>query len=98
MDNNGDESPTTATRPSLWQRYRDKRMAHTRDLRQLAIDNRESPRCSKCSIVLGMRPDAPCQVADCPLRCLPLVLQFAESGPLPAPLSVSPSDRRNQAT
>jgi hypothetical protein len=56
-----------ATRLSHWQRYREQRIAHARDLRQLSIANRESPRCSKCTIVIAFRPDTTCHIADCPI-------------------------------
>ncbi len=73
---NNNASPTATP----WARYRDARLAHARELQQLAAAMRDAPRCAKCSIVLAMRPDDPCRIADCPLtpRVTPSAMGEAE--------------------
>ncbi len=50
-----------------WAKYRDARIAHARELQQLAAAYRDAPRCAKCQIVISLRPDEACCIADCPL-------------------------------
>lgn len=74
MSNNG--SP--AAKP--WARYRDRRLAHARELHQLATVCRETPRCSRCSIVIDLKPVGPCHVAACPLMpCTAIALPKSEN-------------------
>ena len=66
--NNKHNAPTTPSTTTPWYRYRDQRMAHTRELRQLAIHSQGAPRCGRCEIVLEFRPAGePCRIAQCPL-------------------------------
>jgi len=60
-------SNTTSPAVKPWTRYRDRRLAHTRELQALAVACREEPRCSACSIVIDLKPVGPCHVAKCPL-------------------------------
>ena len=50
-----------------WAKYRLARIAHARELQQLAAAYRDKPRCSKCQIVIDLKPIGPCCIADCPL-------------------------------
>jgi hypothetical protein len=70
--NNGSAAATP------WRRYREQRLAHTRELQAFAAAYRDAPRCAKCWIVLALRPDEPCHVADCPLA-LPTVDRSASA-------------------
>lgn len=61
MANN--ESP--AVKP--WAKYRTARLQHARALHQLATICRDQPRCPRCSIVIDLKPDAPCCIVNCPV-------------------------------